>query len=122
MADVYLLFYQATFPCFTNFNKFLQREDPLVYHLHDAQQRFMHKLASKFIKPAVIQGHKSKNLSFAELDTSIENQRDDMSLGIGPITRNTIKQQLDGGEIDQVKVQLKHSLFKRTNSVFSGSH
>jgi hypothetical protein len=101
IAEVYLLFYQATLPCFTTFNKFLQREDPLVYQLHDAQQRFMYKLASKFIKPAVIQEHKSKKLSFAELDVCVENQRDDISLGIGPLTRNTIKWLLDSGEVDQ---------------------
>ena len=101
IAEVYLLFYQATLPCFTKFNKFLQREDPLVYQLHDAQQRFMYKLASKFIKPAVIQEHKSKKLSFAELDVCVENQRDDISLGIGPLTRNTIKWLLDSGEVDQ---------------------
>ncbi len=104
IAEVYLLFYQATLPCFTNFNKLLQREDPLVYQLYDAQQRFMHKLASKFIKPAIIQEHKSKKLSFAKMDISTENQRDDISLGIGPITRNTIKRLLDSGEVDQVKV------------------
>ncbi len=64
----------------------------------------MHKLASKFIKPVIIQEHKSKKLSFAKLDISTENQRDDISLGIGPITRNTIKRLLDSGEVDQVKV------------------
>ena len=35
---------------------------------------------------------------------SIENQRDDISLGIGPLTRNTIKRLLEGGEVDQAKV------------------
>jgi hypothetical protein len=64
----------------------------------------MHKLASKFIKPAIIQEHKSKKLSFAKLDVCVENQRDDISLGIGPLTRNTIKRLLDSGEVDQEKV------------------
>ena len=86
MTEVYLLFYHAILPCFTNFNKLLQREDPLIYQLHDSQQRFMHKLASKFINPVVIQKHTLKNKSFADLGMSIENQRDDISLGIGPLT------------------------------------
>ena len=60
MTEVYLLFHHATLPCFTNFNKLLQREDPLIYQLHDSQQRFMHKLASKFINPVVIQKHTLK--------------------------------------------------------------
>jgi hypothetical protein len=42
----------------------------------------MHKLASKFIKPAVIQEHKSNKLSFAELNVCVENQRDEISLGM----------------------------------------
>jgi hypothetical protein len=41
---------------------------------------------------------------FAELDVCVENQRDDISLGIGPLTRNTIKQLLDSGEVNQEKV------------------
>ena len=45
MTEIYLLFYQAVLPCFTNFNKLLQCEEPLVYKLHKAQQRFICKLA-----------------------------------------------------------------------------
>ena len=56
----------------------------------------MHKLASKFIKPEIIQKQKLENKSFADLDVSLENQKDDMSLGIGPLTRNTLKCLLEG--------------------------
>ena len=104
ITEIYLLFYQASLPCFTNFNKFLQREDPVIYQLYDLQQRFMHKLASKFIKPEIIQKQKLENKSFADLDVSLENQKDDMSLGIGPLTRNTLKRLLEEGEIDQTEV------------------
>ena len=72
MTEAYLLFFQATLPCFTNFNKLLQREE-----------RFLHKLASKFIKPTVIQKHKAEGLSFVHLDISPENQKDDVDLGLG---------------------------------------
>ena len=33
----------------------LQSEEPLIYVMHDLKQKFMIKLASKFIKPEVIQ-------------------------------------------------------------------
>ena len=36
LTEVYLLFYQAVLPCFTNFNKLLQREEPLIYKLYDS--------------------------------------------------------------------------------------
>ncbi|CAB4009886.1 ATP-dependent DNA helicase [Paramuricea clavata] len=95
---------KTSLPCFTNFNKFLQREDPVIYQLYDLQQHFMHKLASKFIKPEIIQKQKLENKSFADLDVSLENQKDDMSLGIGPLTRHTLKRLLEEGEIDQTEV------------------
>ena len=55
MTEIYLCFYQAVLLCFTNFNKLLQHKEPLIYKLHKAQQCFMLKLASRFIKPLPIQ-------------------------------------------------------------------
>lgn len=54
MTEVHLLFYQAVLPCFTSFNKLLQKGEPLIHQLYDAQQRFMNKLAAKFIDPIVL--------------------------------------------------------------------
>ena len=34
MTQMCLLFFQAVIPCFTNFNKLLQLEEPLVYTLN----------------------------------------------------------------------------------------
>ena len=42
----------------------------------------MQKLASKFVKPQIIHEHQSENQSLAQLDICLENQKDDMSLGI----------------------------------------
>ena len=127
LIEVYLLFYQASLPCFTNFNKFLQREDPVVYHLHEKQQCFMHKLASRFIKPQVIQKLQSENKSFADLDICSEDQKDDMPLGIGPLTRNTLKRLLQDGDVDQPDVdqfltQYGPFLQRRTSIAFDGFH
>ena len=76
MLEVYLLFYHAALPCFTN----LQKEEPLISTLHDAQQRFMNKLASRFVKPEVIQIHKEENISFSSLPLSFSDQKDDINL------------------------------------------
>ena len=36
MLEIYLLFYQGVLPVFTTFNKYLQREEPLIYQLPEA--------------------------------------------------------------------------------------
>ena len=101
MIEIYLYFCQAVLPCFTNFNKLLQREEPLIYKLHKAHQRFMSKLASRFIKPLSIQNHKESNSSLATLDIDIENQKDDINFGIGIVTRNILKRLFDNGDVAQ---------------------
>ena len=54
MTEVYFLFLQSVTPFSTNFNQFLQKEEPLVYLIHEEMQKFMKKLASQFAKPEVI--------------------------------------------------------------------
>ena len=51
ILEIYLLFYQEVLPVFTTFSKYLQREDPLIYQLSEAQEHFMNKLAARFIQP-----------------------------------------------------------------------
>ena len=65
-------FYQGVLPVFTTFNKYLQREEPLIYQLSEAQEHFMNKLAARFIKPEVIQEIKNKEKSLAKLDISLQ--------------------------------------------------
>ena len=55
MTEVYLLFLQSVTTLFTNFNQFPQKEEPLVYLLHEVMQKFMNRLASRFVKPEVIE-------------------------------------------------------------------
>ena len=87
MTEFNLLFFQASSPTFTNFNKFPQTEEPLIYCLHAEMQTFMNKLASKFIKPDATRQLKDDKLSFSKLDTSLANQKDDVDLTIGNITK-----------------------------------
>ena len=77
MTKVYLLFLQSVTPLFTNFNRFLQKEERLVYLLHEEMQKFMNKLASRFVKPEAIQQINEEKKSFSALNVSRENQRDD---------------------------------------------
>ena len=51
----------------------------------------MSKLASRFIKLLSIQKQKERNSSLAALDIDIGNQKDNISLGIGIVTRNILK-------------------------------
>lgn len=67
MAEVYMCFHQSVLLTFTNFNKFLWTEEPLIQCLYDQIQSFMNKLASKFIKPeVVIQQLKQEGSSFTK--------------------------------------------------------
>ena len=54
----------------------------------------MNKLASKFIKPNVIQELKNDKKLFFKLDILLECQRNDNSLFIGFITKQTLKKLL----------------------------
>ena len=65
-------------PCFTNFNKLLQREEPLIHKLYNSQQRFISKLASRFIKPSVIQNHKDLGNSFSTLSSDYQDLRNNI--------------------------------------------
>lgn len=101
MTQIFLMFFQSILPTFTNFNKFLQTEEPLIQCLYDEVQQFMNKLASKFVKPEVIQNLKAEELLFAKLNIYLQNQKDDASLTIGFLTKTTIRKALDDGSIDE---------------------
>ena len=68
------------------FNKLLQRKEPLIIKLFDSQQRFIPKFAFRFIKANVIQHHKDSGNSFLPLSLDIQDQREDIKLGIGIVT------------------------------------
>ena len=61
----------------------------------------MKKLASRFTLASVIQTHTSQGKSFSELDISMANQKLDIDVAVGPITRNKLKRLHDKGDIDQ---------------------
>ena len=118
MLEVYLLFYQSALSCFTAVNLYLQRKQPLIYLLHESQQRFMKKLSSRFISASVIQAHIFHRKSFSESDISMVNQKPDIDKAVGPLTRNKLKKLLDKGDIDQWAVDQFYNELKR----FMGVH
>ena len=49
MLKAYLLFYQLSLKVFIKLNLLLQREEPLISRVHGHIQRFLKRLASKFL-------------------------------------------------------------------------
>ena len=66
MTEIYLLFYEAVFQTYIHFNKFFQREDPLIPVISE-QIESLTKLASKFIS---ISGIRAAGQDFAGLKYS----------------------------------------------------
>ena len=96
VMELYMLFYQVSLPIFATFN--LQSEEPLMYFPFKCQQKFMNKLASKFVKPDITRTLNEANKSFSELDISIENQKEDKNLFLGFTTRNKHNDPINSGE------------------------
>ena len=83
------------------FNVFLQREQRLIYLLHESQQRFMKKLACRFISASVIETHAFQGKWFSELDIIMANQKPDTDVAVGPLTRKKLKKLFDEGDIEK---------------------
>ena len=95
-----LMFFQSALALFTNFNEFLQREDPLIHLIHSQMNKFMNKLAGKFMKRGVIQAFKESGKSFDCFDPTFPNQLDDNELSIGLSTKLKLKQLVEYGYMD----------------------
>jgi len=68
------MFYQAVLQGFVHFNKFLQREDPLIPVLHSETQSFVKKLLGRFVKlPAILAAQAGEGFNSLEYDKK-ENQ------------------------------------------------
>ena len=50
MLEVFLFFYQYALQSFINFNKYLQKEEPLLSRLHDQIQQFLKRITCKFLQ------------------------------------------------------------------------
>lgn len=54
MSEVFLMFYHAALQLFINFNKFLQREDPIICVILSQIKSFLKKLFGRFVTVAAI--------------------------------------------------------------------
>ncbi|XP_053267948.1 uncharacterized protein LOC128425383 [Pleuronectes platessa] len=105
MTEVYLLFYQATVPTFTDFNLLLQREQSAIYLLHDEMVKFVRKLCSKFMVPAALQCHEEPcEIAYKEKANHLPGKK----LNIGFTTRATLNRYLDEGDITPRQVDSFH--------------
>ena len=100
MSEIYLMFFQSAIALLTNFNRFLQREDPLIYLMHAQMEKFLNKLAVKFTRPEKVMEHKQKFGTLKTLDISLENQKADENLSVGLVTRGQLRKLLNEGDIN----------------------
>ena len=98
MTEVYLLFYQAILPTFTNLNLLLQREDPNIFLVADAIRSFLKKLLSKFVTlPAITSASNITRVNFADTNNQLENS----AITIGIMTKRALNKLFDNGDISQ---------------------
>ena len=100
MTEVYLLFYEALLPTFTNLNLLLQREDPNIFLVADAIHSFLKKLLAKFVTIQVIKAHTD---IFAVDFQCPDNQLDDDKITIGFVTKQCLLKLFDEESIDDTE-------------------
>ena len=85
ITEVYLYFYHSALQVFTEFNLFLQREDPCIHVVH--KQCLLSKIPGKFVKIAVIKDSPNPT----EVDyINRDNQLEDSALFIGFTTHQKL--------------------------------
>ena len=96
LTEVYLLFFNSAFPCFTTFNKFLQRSDPCVQWVYDYMGDLLKVILGTFLRPSIIRDSPQLQLmDFLNKDS----QQPDGSLSIGFITKSKIRKLENEGEV-----------------------
>uniref|UniRef100_H3BG61 HAT C-terminal dimerisation domain-containing protein n=1 Tax=Latimeria chalumnae TaxID=7897 RepID=H3BG61_LATCH len=98
ITEVYLMFFQHIFPLFTNLNKLLQREEPLIYFVYQEMQKFLKKILAE----AIVQG--GSDLSKVDYK-NLDKQLDDAHIFIGSITRATLTKGMKDDDINEISVK-----------------
>ena len=96
MTEIYLLFYEAVLPTFTNLNRLLQREDPNIFLVGDAIQSFLKKILAKFVTLQAIKAH--TDIMAVDFQCP-SNQLDDDKITIGFTTKQCLLKLFDEGSI-----------------------
>ena len=98
MAEIHLLFMQSTLPIHTNANKFLQREEPMIYLLRPHLLSLFKKLLSKFVESRIIAAAVGKDIHLVDFKS---NQLEKEKLLIGFTTRQLLRRLHEDGSITQ---------------------
>ena len=96
------MFYQASLQLFVNFNKFLQREDPIIPVISDQINRFLRSLFGRVVSIAAI---KSAKTDISTVQYNRESQLPDKSLFIGIITRQSLNRLFEAEDISDAQVK-----------------
>ena len=116
LTEVHLSFYTSSLTIFTRYNKFLQRSYPLTHKVYLATRSLAHKIASRLIKPDVLQ---QTNVSLVHLLEDKANYLPFSGTFIGIVTKSLLNRLLNQGDISQTQWNLciegaiafyKHSL------------
>lgn len=79
LTEVALFLHHASFPLFTNFNKLLQSDEPVIHVVHDLVRRLAKTLANRIVKSDVV-----KQMAITEInldDPQIYTERQSIHLG-----------------------------------------
>jgi hypothetical protein len=103
MTEVYLMFYLASLQLFVKFNKFLQREDPIIGIISSQIKSFIINLFGKFLTIRAIKAGDNSltNVQFRDND----NQLPDSGVHIGFSTRSLLLKHLNNGDISDSNVK-----------------
>ena len=101
MTEVCLLFLQSLLPVFTHANKFLQREEPLIHVLQQQLMSLLKKVLGKYIKPSVLVESIREGVLLTMDFSDRSNQVNDSDLVIGIVTKQTIHNMFDQGDISE---------------------
>lgn len=119
MTEIHLLFMQSVLPIFTNANRFLQREEPLIHLLRPSLMSLFRKLLSKFVEPRAIAASGSNYVHLVDFQS---NQLGNEKLVIGFTTRQLLRRLHEDGSITNQQVSNFYSsaraFFIRTAEYF----
>lgn len=114
ITEIALMFNQATISLFTNFNKLLQSDEPVVHIVHDKVTALARTLGNRIIKANVMQ-----DTDVTEIDlTDPEIFKPNKSIHLGGTTKFTLQRLLNQGDISQVQYD---NVFKAAEKYFKTS-
>ena len=99
-TKVHVAFSTAALPIFTNYNKFLHRNDPLPHKVLLMTKSFARKIARRFILREKLQSYITINL--------IENEDNYVSLKdvfLGLMTKSKLNDLLENGDLSEVQYE-----------------